>query len=96
VALHLASRNPLDGVIIENPFSSIKDMVRAIYPKWSIEHYLTRFLWNHWPSIDTIRHVKCPILLIHGEADVNYLRIAVHHVIRLLCRKLFHAIKKRL
>lgn len=71
VAIDLVARNPgvFQAMILENTFTSIKDMVYAIYPKWSMYTKLTPFLWNHWPSIDRIAQVDCPTLFLVGRAD---------------------------
>jgi abhydrolase domain-containing protein 13 len=71
VAIDLVYRNPgrFKGLIVENTFTSIKDMIPAIYPKWSIYRKLTPFLWNHWPSLERIRSVDVPVLILSGKAD---------------------------
>ena len=39
------------GIELETPFTSVKDMLVAIYPqKWLPYRYLQPFLWNHWDS----------------------------------------------
>lgn len=39
------------GLVLETPFTSIRDMLVAIYPqKWLPYRYLYPFLWNHWDS----------------------------------------------
>ena len=41
----------VSGLVLETPFTSIRDMLVAIYPqKWLPYRYLYPFLWNHWDS----------------------------------------------
>lgn len=48
----------VDGVLLETPFTSVRDMLRELYPqKWLPYRYLGGFLWNHWNSIEGLRRV---------------------------------------
>lgn len=48
----------LDGVLLETPFTSVRDMLRELYPqKWLPYRYLGGFLWNHWNSMEGLRRV---------------------------------------
>lgn len=71
VAIDLVSKNPLifKGLIVENTFSSIPDMIPAIYPAWSIYRKLTPCLWNKWESKNIIGSIDCPILFLVGKKD---------------------------
>lgn len=80
VALWLAHQRPeaIAGVIVENTFTSLADMVlvllgRVIQPRPSIERslrlFLRVFMTNHWSSIDLIGQVRVPILFMVGTAD---------------------------
>jgi uncharacterized protein len=43
------------GLILENPFSSIPGMVRALYPqKWLPYHYLAPFAFDKWDAVASI------------------------------------------
>ncbi|KAI9023779.1 Alpha/Beta hydrolase protein [Phycomyces nitens] len=58
------------GLILENTYTSIEDMVQALYPRYSPYPHLARlFLWNHWPSKDTIKNIKIPILFLSSDND---------------------------
>lgn len=47
-----------DGVLLETPFTGVKDMLRELYPqKWLPYRYLRGFLWNHWTNIEGLRRV---------------------------------------
>lgn len=48
----------VDGVLLETPFTSVRDMLKELYPqKWLPYRYLGFFLWNHWDSIEGLRRV---------------------------------------
>lgn len=48
----------VDGVLLETPFTSVRDMLRELYPqKWLPYRYLGGILWNHWNSIEGLRRV---------------------------------------
>lgn len=55
------------GVILENTFTSIADMVDHIFPKLKFFKGLVQR--NFWPSIDRIRSIEHPILFIHSTKD---------------------------
>ncbi|KAL5495876.1 hypothetical protein ACEPAI_1340 [Sanghuangporus weigelae] len=49
-------RSALRGTILENPFSSIPDMVRALYPQaWLPYHYLAPLAWDKWDALSAMR-----------------------------------------
>lgn len=47
-----------DALILETPFTSVRDMLQALYPqKWLPYQYLYPFLWNHlesWTNLGVI------------------------------------------
>lgn len=48
----------IDGVLLETPFTSVRDMLKELYPqKWLPYRYLGGFLWNHWNSMEGLRRV---------------------------------------
>lgn len=55
------------GIILENTFTCIGDMVNAIMPKLAWIKFLV--LRIDWPSEKRITSVPCPIMLISGGAD---------------------------
>lgn len=55
------------GVILENTFTSIDDMVDKIFPYVSM--FKSLILRNHWRSIDIIHKIKVPILFIIASKD---------------------------
>lgn len=57
----------IDGLIIENTFTSIDDMADRMF---SVLAYLKRFvLTNHWRTIDLVKEITIPILYITGALD---------------------------
>ncbi|GBB92426.1 hypothetical protein RclHR1_02000007 [Rhizophagus clarus] len=77
VGLYLASQpniqKDLRGIIIENTFTSIKDMVETIYPQnWLPYKYLVRLpfvLWNKWENSRLIQEITIPILFLSSRND---------------------------
>ncbi|CUA70448.1 hypothetical protein RSOLAG22IIIB_04186 [Rhizoctonia solani] len=77
----LASR--VRGLVLENAFTSIPAMVRAVYPsKWLPYYYLGPFVFDKWDALSALRQcasrpcalrnvIRCPpsILIIHSEND---------------------------
>ncbi|KAF8527422.1 Alpha/Beta hydrolase protein [Hysterangium stoloniferum] len=50
------ANNRIQGLILENPFSSIPDMVRALYSsRWLPYHYLAPLAWDKWDVVQAIR-----------------------------------------
>lgn len=76
---HLSKDNgqPLQGLVLETPFTSVSSMLIALYPeKWLPYRYLSGFLRSHWDSrlalkqISTTDGCKRPqILLIAATRD---------------------------
>ena len=58
---------PVRGIILENTFTCIGDMVSAIMPKLAWLKFLV--LRIDWPSEKRMASVKCPILMISGGQD---------------------------
>jgi fermentation-respiration switch protein FrsA (DUF1100 family) len=68
VAIYAATLGfPLAGIILENTFTNIPDMVDSIMPKLAwLKGLVLRITW---PSIHRIRDIKCRILFISGKRD---------------------------
>ena len=69
VAIQLAENhsNKMKGVIIENTFTSIGDMVDHLMPLVAIfRKFIQRIFW---PSIDRIGNVTAPLCMIRGMKD---------------------------
>ncbi|MFZ0845644.1 MAG: alpha/beta hydrolase [Pseudolabrys sp.] len=65
VAVALAARRPVAGVILDAPFTSTADVGAAHYPflpvRWLIK--------DSWHSDRRIAQVTAPLLVLHGDAD---------------------------
>ena len=60
----------INGLIIENTYTSILDMVKTLYPRYTPYPLIAKyFLWNHWPSSTLINNIKIPILFLSSEKD---------------------------
>jgi len=58
----------LEGMILETPFLSVKEMLISLYPqRWLPYRYLWPFLWNYWDSETALRSIAAmqkPNLLV--------------------------------
>jgi pimeloyl-ACP methyl ester carboxylesterase len=64
VALELAHQHPPAGLILQSPFTSVRDMARLHYP------LIPRALVpDAYPSLRLIRSLQVPLLVLHGERD---------------------------
>ena len=67
VALSTALQCPdIAGVILENPFISVKEVLRDLFPylSWLL------FVFNGcWDSSELISQVKCPLFFLIGQSD---------------------------
>jgi fermentation-respiration switch protein FrsA (DUF1100 family) len=64
VAIDLSVTQPPRGLILETPFTSVRDMARQILPG-----PLSAVLPRSFDSLDKIRAVACPKLFLHGDHD---------------------------
>lgn len=64
VAVRLASEVPVAGLVLQSPFTSIPDMVKHVtgLP-------LGWLLRSRYPSLERIRSLTLPKLVIHGDQD---------------------------
>lgn len=65
VAVDLASRREVGGLIVESSFTSVPDMARHVY-RVPFARYLPR---SRFDSLAKIARVKAPVLVIHGTRD---------------------------
>ncbi|HZB38552.1 MAG TPA: alpha/beta hydrolase [Beijerinckiaceae bacterium] len=64
VAVGLATERPVDGLILDAPFTSTADVAGHHY--WYLPVWLLR---DQYRSIDRIHELRCPLLVIHGDRD---------------------------
>uniref|UniRef100_A0A6T7NFG8 Serine aminopeptidase S33 domain-containing protein n=1 Tax=Hanusia phi TaxID=3032 RepID=A0A6T7NFG8_9CRYP len=69
VGIHITSRNPekVKGLIVENSFTSIADMVDVLMPFLAM--FKSLILRIGWKSIESIQSITTPILFISGSRD---------------------------
>ena len=65
VAIDLALKEECRSLILETPFTSIKEMAKLLHPILPL-HYVIR---TKYDSITKIKDVKVPVLIIHGDKD---------------------------
>jgi fermentation-respiration switch protein FrsA (DUF1100 family) len=65
IAIELARRRKLAGLVTESTFTSIADMGAELYPFLPVR-WLLRI---RYASVDKVADVKCPWLLLHSRAD---------------------------
>lgn len=58
-AADISQRRPIiDGMVLETPFTSVREVLLAFYPqKWLPYRYLTPFLRSHWDSEEALRRI---------------------------------------
>ncbi len=64
MAVTLANREPVAAVILESTFTSLRDMAASAYP-----FIPSVVVPDAYKSIDLIRHLKAPVLIVHGSRD---------------------------
>src|SRR5262245_28623270 len=65
VAVDLASRAPVTGLILQSPFTTAWDMAKTILPIGLLQP-IARV---HFDSATKIAGIRCPKLIIHGNRD---------------------------
>jgi uncharacterized protein len=64
IAVEAARRRPPAGLVLEAPFTSIRDMARAHYP------FVPRlFLQTEYDSLAKLPGLRVPLLILHGDRD---------------------------
>jgi fermentation-respiration switch protein FrsA (DUF1100 family) len=65
VAVALAAERPPLALILRSPFTSLVDVGRVHYPWLPVSLLLA----DRYPSVERIRAVSCPLLVVAGTAD---------------------------
>ncbi|MGX1807951.1 alpha/beta hydrolase [Nocardia sp. NPDC055321] len=64
VLLELATAHQPAAMVLMSTFTGLRDAAGAVYP------FLPKmFVPNAYPSIERIRRLRCPVLVMHGDAD---------------------------
>jgi pimeloyl-ACP methyl ester carboxylesterase len=78
VAVECAFRNRevVSGVIVENTFSSLTDVVLTLFQKLKVTRchgllrpFLNVFLTSKWDTISKMRRLTCPVFFVSGAKD---------------------------
>ena len=64
VAIEMAKKD-YNSIILESPFTSIENSAKIYYPYLPVKFLLK----DRFDSINKIKMVKTPILIMHGEKD---------------------------
>ena len=65
VAVDLAARVPVAGLILQSTFTSARDMAKSLFPLGLLQP----LMGVHFDSASKIRAVLCPKLILHGNRD---------------------------
>jgi fermentation-respiration switch protein FrsA (DUF1100 family) len=65
IGAYLAGKVKVAGLVIDSTFTSYTDIGRKFYPYMPVR-WFARF---KYPTIDYVRKVKCPVLVIHSRND---------------------------
>lgn len=65
VAVQVAAAEPVKGMILDAPYTSIADVAQRQYP-WI---WVRPFVADSYVSIDVIGKVRVPLLVLHGARD---------------------------
>ncbi|MFT5507080.1 MAG: fermentation-respiration switch protein FrsA (DUF1100 family) [Hyphomicrobiaceae bacterium] len=65
VAVQLAASNPVGGVILDAPYTSIADVGARIYPFLPVQVLIL----DRYDSLSRINQINAPLLIVHGDQD---------------------------
>ncbi len=68
VAVEMAARHQVRGVIVESAFTSVRDMARKAYP-FLPSGLLVQMLESRFDALSRIPDVHSPVLVLHGDRD---------------------------
>ena len=68
VAVEMATRHRVRGIILESPFTSIRAMGQRTYPFLPVG-ILSRLVEARYDSLSKIGEVHSPLMIIHGDRD---------------------------
>lgn len=78
-----ANKIPISGLILETPFTNMRDLLLAFYPqKWLPYRYLGPFLRSHWDSLQAMHQVaQSQALEIQGKQKILMLQAGEDEVV---------------
>lgn len=62
----VTTSNAPRAIILEAPFTSLRDVAHAIQPELVLA---TGFMTSHWRSLEAAPKITAPLLILHGEND---------------------------
>jgi uncharacterized protein len=66
IATQLAAARIVAGLVLDSPYTSMRDLAQRDYPWLPIDW----LLWDRYETSAHIKRVTVPVLVLHGEADV--------------------------
>ena len=68
VAVELAIRHNFHGIILESPFTSVRAMVKRVYPYLPVGLLMT-LVQTRYDSLSKMKDVHSPVMVLHGDRD---------------------------
>ncbi len=65
VAVQVAAKRPVGALVLEAPYTSLRDLVRYRWPQVPVY----KFVRDRFNSIEHIKKVKAPLLIVHSLGD---------------------------
>lgn len=65
IALEMATRHPVAGLILESPFTSTVDMAKLVFP-WLPVRWMVRYRYD---NLSKISNIRIPLLMLHSPQD---------------------------
>lgn len=65
VAAQVIRRHPFDGLILQSTFTSLPKITRVLFPRLPLHH----FAGNLFDTLEVIKRLEVPLLVIHGTHD---------------------------
>ncbi|RLJ60398.1 hypothetical protein BCF46_0597 [Litoreibacter meonggei] len=66
IAINLATTSSPRAIVLEAPFTSLKDVAAHMHPQLPLA---TGLMLSRWPSIDRAPKLQAPLLILHGTKD---------------------------
>ena len=65
VAVQVAAKRKVSGIILDAPYTSIVDVAALVYPWLPVRP----FVWDRYETLAHVKHVTAPLLVVHGARD---------------------------